>query len=82
MVYLHRQRAGRGGECPPNAATIASMFGLEDKVDELMAGFDARIQTLADFAADKAAIVGMCTSGGFNAGQRRPLLHHRPGDRL
>ena len=49
-----------------NAATIASMFGLEDKVDELMAGFDARIQTLADFAADKTAIVGMCTSGGFN----------------
>ena len=42
------------------------MFGLEDKVDELMAGFDARIQTLADFAADKTAIVGMCTSGGFN----------------
>ena len=49
-----------------NAATIASMFGLEDKVDELMAGFDARIQTLADFAADKTAVVGMCTSGGFN----------------
>lgn len=49
-----------------NAATIASMFGLEDKVDELMADFDARIQTLADFAADKTAIVGMCTSGGFN----------------
>ena len=35
-------------------------------VDELMAGFDARIQTLADFAADKTAVVGMCTSGGFN----------------
>lgn len=49
-----------------NTATIASMFGLEDKVDELMAGFDARIQTLADFAADKTAVVGMCTSGGFN----------------
>jgi len=49
-----------------NATTIASMFGLEDKVDELMAGFDARIQTLADFAADKTAVVGMCTSGGFN----------------
>lgn len=49
-----------------NAATIASMFGLEDKVDELMVGFDARIQTLADFAADKTAVVGMCTSGGFN----------------
>ena len=26
-----------------NATTIASMFGLEDKVDELMANFDARI---------------------------------------
>jgi len=67
-----------------NAATIASMFGLEDKVDELMAGFDARIQTLADFAADKAA--GDCGHVHRRrlqrAGQRRPLLHHRPGDRL
>ena len=49
-----------------NAATVASMFGLEEKVDELMAGFDARIQALADFAAGKNAIVGMCTSGSFN----------------
>ena len=30
-----------------NAATIASMFGLEAQVDELMAGFDARIEALA-----------------------------------
>ena len=29
-----------------NATTIASMFGLEDKVDELMADFDARITAL------------------------------------
>ncbi len=49
-----------------NATTIASMFGLEDKVDGLMADFDARIQTLASFAQDKTAIVGMVTSGGFN----------------
>lgn len=49
-----------------NATTIASMFGLEDKVDELMSGFDARIAALADFAAGKTAIVGMCTSGSFN----------------
>ena len=49
-----------------NAATIASMFGLEDKVDELMADFDSRIQALAAFAEGKNAIVGMCTSGSFN----------------
>ena len=30
-----------------NATTIASMFGLEAQVDELMAGFDARIEALA-----------------------------------
>lgn len=49
-----------------NAATIASLFGLEEKVDELMAGFDRRIAALSDFAAGKTAIVGMCTSGSFN----------------
>ncbi|OUN08637.1 ABC transporter substrate-binding protein [Flavonifractor sp. An92] len=49
-----------------NATTIASMFGLEDKVDELMSDFDARIAALAEFAAGKTAIVGMCTSGSFN----------------
>lgn len=49
-----------------NAGIVASMFGLEDKVDELMSGFDARIATLAEAAKDKTAIVGMCTSGNFN----------------
>ena len=49
-----------------NATTIASMFGLEDKVDSLMAGFDSRIETLGEFAEGKTAIVGMCTSGSFN----------------
>ena len=42
-----------------NASTIASIFGLEDKVDQLMADFDARIQALAEFAAGKTAIVGL-----------------------
>lgn len=49
-----------------NAGIVASMFGLEDKVDELMSGFDARIATLDEAAKDKTAIVGMCTSGSFN----------------
>ncbi len=49
-----------------NAETVASMFGLEDQVDALMADFDDRIQTLKEFAEGKTAIVGMCTSGSFN----------------
>lgn len=49
-----------------NAATIASMFGLEDQVATLMGGFDSRIETLKAFAEGKTAIVGLCTSGGFN----------------
>ncbi len=49
-----------------NAATIASMFGLEGQVDALMADFDSRIETLASFAEGKTAIIGMCTSGSFN----------------
>lgn len=49
-----------------NAATIASIFGLEEQVDTLMGGFDSRIETLKTFAEGKNAIVGLCTSGGFN----------------
>ena len=49
-----------------NARIIASIFGREAVVDALMAGFDQRIATLADFARDKNAIIGLCTSGGFN----------------
>ena len=49
-----------------NASTIASIFGKEDEVDSLMAGFDERIEALVSFAEGKTAIVGLCTSGGFN----------------
>ena len=49
-----------------NAASVASLFGLDNKVDELMADFEGRIATLSAFAAGKTAIVGMCTSGSFN----------------
>lgn len=49
-----------------NASTIASMFGLEDKIDSLMADFDSRIAALSELAEGKTAIVGMCTNGGFN----------------
>lgn len=49
-----------------NAATIATMFGLEAEVEELMAGFDSRIQALAEAAEGHTAIVGLVTSGSFN----------------
>lgn len=49
-----------------NANTIASMFGLEDQVDGLMADFDERIETLAQFAEGKTAIISMVTSGSLN----------------
>ena len=31
-----------------------------------MEGFTSRIEKIADFAEGKTAIIGMCTSGGFN----------------
>ncbi|MDR3164559.1 MAG: ABC transporter substrate-binding protein [Synergistaceae bacterium] len=49
-----------------NANIIARIFGVEDMVTEKMAGFDARIQTLADYAEGKTAVVGLCTAGSFN----------------
>ena len=49
-----------------NATTIASMFGEEEKVADLMADFDQRIATLQEVAKDKKAIIGMTTSGSFN----------------
>lgn len=49
-----------------NATTIASMFGLEEKVAEKTAGFAARIETLKAVTEGKTALVGMTTSGSFN----------------
>ena len=49
-----------------NAQTIASIFGVEEQVEQKMAGFDERIQALAAFAPGKNAVIGMCTSGSFN----------------
>ncbi len=70
MVFLQTDTAADGKgvieSVRSNAATIASMFGLEGDVDEKMAAFDDRIAALQEFAAGKTAVVGMCTSGSFN----------------
>lgn len=49
-----------------NAETIASMFGLEDEVQNKTEGFDERIAALAEKVKGKTALVGMTTSGSFN----------------
>lgn len=65
VVYLSTDtEIGLVKSVEKNAKTIASMFGLED--DDLMDGYDARIEKLKAFAEGKTAIIGMCTSGGFN----------------
>ena len=49
-----------------NAATIATIFGLENEITEKMSGFDTRIETLKATANGQNAIIGMATSGSFN----------------
>ena len=67
VVYLSTDtEIGLVKSVEKNAKTIASMFGLEDDVKDLMDGYDARIEKLKAFAEGKSAIIGMCTSGGFN----------------
>ena len=67
VVYLATDtEIGVAESVRKNATTIASMFGLEEDVEELMADFDDRIKTLSEFAEGKTAIVGLCTSGSFN----------------
>ena len=67
VVYLSTDtEIGLVKSVEKNAKKIASMFGLEDDVKDLMNCYDARIEKLKAFAEGKTAIIGMCTSGGFN----------------
>ena len=67
VVYLSTDtEIGLVKSVEKNAKKIASMCGLEDDVKDLMNGYDARIEKLKAFAEGKSAIIGMCTSGGFN----------------
>ena len=67
VVYLTTDtETGVVASVEKNAGIIASMFGLEEQVDDLMSDFAGRVEALAAFAEGKTAIVGLCTSGGFN----------------
>lgn len=67
VVFLpDSSEAGVVEKVRSNAQIIASMFGMEEKVEGLMAEFDSRIDTLKSFAEGKKAIVGMTTGGSFN----------------
>lgn len=65
-----------------NVRTIASIFGLEEKAEELLSGFDARITTLKEAAEGKTAIVGLVTSSSLNTlgnGSRGSLICNEVG---
>lgn len=49
-----------------NAKTIGTIFGETEQVDSLLAQYDARIASLAEFAEGKTCVLGMSTSGSFN----------------
>ncbi|MBT9776079.1 ABC transporter substrate-binding protein [Clostridium sp. MCC353] len=65
-----------------NSLMIASIFGVEDKARETLAGFDERIAALAKEAEGKTAVIGMVTSSNFNTlgdGSRCSLIGNEIG---
>lgn len=42
-----------------NAKKIASIFGMEEKVDEMFTGFESRLEALKNVLADKNVLLGM-----------------------
>lgn len=67
VVYLATDtNEGLVNSVSKNAKTIASIFGMEDKIDSLMSDFGARIDLIKKISSGKTALVGMTTSGSFN----------------
>jgi iron complex transport system substrate-binding protein len=61
---------------------IASIFGLENKAEELLRGFDSRIEALHAAAAGKTSLAVMVTSGSINTignGGRCSLIFNEAG---
>lgn len=49
-----------------NLNTVASLFGLEEKAENLMSGLNERIATLQKTASGKTALVNIVTSGSIS----------------
>lgn len=74
--------AGYMNSTRENADKIASLFGIEDKVEELFAGFDARIAVLKEAAEGKTVIMGLVTSGSLSTlgnGSRCSIISNEIG---
>ncbi|MDR1231761.1 MAG: ABC transporter substrate-binding protein [Spirochaetaceae bacterium] len=61
--------------------TVSSIFGLEERAEELFGGFDSRIVSLNRAAAGKTALAVMVTSGSVNtlASDRCALIFNEVG---
>ena len=49
-----------------NAATIATIFGLQDTASQIMDGYHSRIAALQQESQGKTALIALCTNGGLN----------------
>lgn len=49
-----------------NVTTIATMFGLEEKVNSVIIDLESRVASLKEVAAGKTAVVGLVTSSSFS----------------
>ena len=49
-----------------NLTTVASIFGAEDKVDQLMTPIKERVEALKEKSQGHTAVIGLVTNGGFN----------------
>jgi len=49
-----------------NANMIASIFGVEDKVEDMMSGYETRAKAIADQYAGNTAIILLTTGGAIN----------------
>lgn len=67
VVYLATDtEIGLVNSVKNNAKTVASIFGVDNKVEEQLNGFDERITALQNKAEGKSAVIGMVTSSNFN----------------
>ena len=67
VIYLSTDtQIGLVESVTKNAASIASLFGMESEVEKKTADFAKRIEALQAAAEGKTALVGMTTSGSFN----------------